>query len=141
LSNNFVLASASQAGISDFSEDKIIADIAAAKKLADVVIVSYHFGEEYKDTATTRQVDLAHLAIDNGASLVIGHHPHVVQNSEKYKDAYIVYSLGNFVFDQSFSPETMEGKLLKVVFKDKAIDKVEELPIKISNLYQASLAE
>jgi len=52
---------------------------------------------------------------------VVGHHPHVAQEVEKYKGKYIAYSLGNFVFDQDFSKETMEGLVLEATIKDKAI--------------------
>ncbi|MEI6511409.1 MAG: AmmeMemoRadiSam system protein B [Candidatus Uhrbacteria bacterium] len=79
---------------------QIAADIASAKKLGDVVAVSFHWGVEYNHDHTARQTELAHLAIDAGATLVIGSHPHVLEGIEKYKDGLILYSLGNFVFDQ-----------------------------------------
>ena len=57
---------------------------------------------------------LAHVFIENGADIVIGSHPHVVQQSENYKDRMIYYSLGNFIFDQYFSEETKNGLVLEV---------------------------
>ncbi len=66
----------------------------------DVVIVSMHSGIEYKPRPSQKQIDFAHAAIDAGATLVIGHHPHVVQPREMYRGREIYYSLGNFVFDQ-----------------------------------------
>ncbi|HEB46771.1 MAG TPA: CapA family protein, partial [Candidatus Nealsonbacteria bacterium] len=80
-----------------------------------------HFGEEYKSQPTSEQKYFARLAIDTGADLIIGHHPHVVQEIERYKDGYIAYSLGNFIFDQGFSKETMQGLMLKVVIEDGKI--------------------
>ncbi|MFH0987513.1 MAG: CapA family protein, partial [Patescibacteria group bacterium] len=62
----------------------------------------------------TRQIEFARNAIDAGADLIIGHHPHVIQKIEKYKGKYIIYSLGNFVFDQMWSQETREGLIAKI---------------------------
>lgn len=64
----------------------------------DLLIASFHWGEEYKYVNNDLQQELAYLAIDSGADLVIGHHPHFLQPIEKYKDRYILYSLGNFCY-------------------------------------------
>jgi len=78
------------------------------------LITSIHWGIEYKLSNSSAQQDLAYKLIDNGADLIIGHHPHVVQNIEEYKGKLIFYSLGNFVFDQHFSKETQQGLVLKL---------------------------
>jgi hypothetical protein len=78
--------------------------IRAARVLGDVLIVQFHWGLEYTPYPLSWQVELAHTAIDAGAALVVGHHPHVVQSYEVYKDRVIVYSLGNFLFDQDWNP-------------------------------------
>jgi len=83
----------------------------------NIIIVSMHFGDEYKSLPNKFQESIAKFAIDEGADLVVGHHPHVVQPVEKYKNGYIAYSLGNFIFDQNFSEETMQGLLLDVLIK------------------------
>ncbi len=75
------------------------ADVLAARQQADLVIVSIHAGTEYSDNPTAEQRTLAHTAIDAGAALVLGSHPHVLQGWERYGGGLIVYSLGNFVFD------------------------------------------
>ena len=72
----------------------------------DLKIVQVHWGEEKSDTPSDEQVSLAHRAIDMGADLVIGHHPHVLQGIEKYKGKYICYSLGNFCFGGNQIPAT-----------------------------------
>ena len=72
-------------------------------------VVLAHWGAEYKTENSEEQQELAHEMIDAGADLIIGGHPHVVQNIEKYNNKLIFYSLGNFVFDQYFSKETQEG--------------------------------
>lgn len=137
--NQYNEASDELAGISNFSQEKIAEDIKQAKKIADVIIVSFHFGDEYQTSANDFQTKLAHLAVDSGANLVIGHHPHVVQNIEKYQDAYIVYSLGNFIFDQTFSNETMNGLLFEATFTGNKITAVKSIPTKISLSLQVNL--
>jgi poly-gamma-glutamate synthesis protein (capsule biosynthesis protein) len=88
--------------------------ISNASKQVDYLIVSFHFGDEYKKTHNQRQEELAHKAIDNGAKIVVGHHPHVIEDTEVYKDGYIMYSLGNLLFDQKFSTDTMQGMLVQI---------------------------
>ena len=83
---------------------------------ADLILVFAHWGNEYVPTANQSIVNLAHEFVEAGADLIIGGHPHVVQNKEIYQGKSIYYSLGNFVFDQYFSAETQEGLLLKINF-------------------------
>jgi hypothetical protein len=85
---------------------RMVADIRAAKQNADVVVVSFHWGTERKTTPDPAQIDYAHLAVDSGADLVLGGHPHVIQGMEIYKGKLVAYSLGNFVF----SPGSNEGR-------------------------------
>lgn len=121
--------------------DKSFGDkIKNASEKTDILVVSLHFGEEYQKIHNKRQEELAHLAIDNGAKIVIGHHPHVVQDIENYKDGVIAYSLGNFIFDQNFSEDTMKGLALEVaVFGNGEIKSVKNIPIKINNFFQPEL--
>jgi len=123
------------------SEDlnKVREDIERAKKEVDVLIVSLHAGEEYKKQPSQFQIDFAKMAIDSGADLVVGHHPHVVQPLEKYGQGYIAYSLGNFIFDQSFSEETMKGLLLEIIIEDNQIKKVVSVNIQINNYFQPEI--
>lgn len=81
-----------------FMEGNVEEDVSALKQAADVVIVNFHWGTERSHFPESYQVDLAHRAIDAGADLVIGHHPHVLQGAERYKNGIIAYSLGNFIF-------------------------------------------
>ena len=83
------------------SDTSIIVDV--VRGYADTyenLVVNVHWGVEYSTESTKAQTDLAHAFIDAGADIIIGHHPHVVQDVEKYKDGLIVYSLGNFISDQ-----------------------------------------
>jgi poly-gamma-glutamate synthesis protein (capsule biosynthesis protein) len=88
------------------------------------LIINIHWGSEYQLKNSKQQQELAYKIIDNGADLIIGHHPHVVQNIEKYKNKMIFYSLGNFVFDQYFSVETQKGMVVNLeIYPDKFIYK------------------
>ncbi len=84
-------------------------EISKAKENSPLVIVLFHWGNEYTLKITPRHKLLAHTAIDSGANLIVGNHPHWVQPLEIYKDKLIVYSHGNFVFDQYWSQTTKEG--------------------------------
>lgn len=79
------------------------------RKNNDLVIVNIHWGVEYQHSFNLSQQKVAYNLIDAGADMIIGHHPHVVEGMEIYKKKAIFYSLGNFVFDQYFSPDTQEG--------------------------------
>ena len=126
---------------------KIKRDIQKAKAQADILIVSLHAGEEYIASPSQFQIDFARSAIEEGADLVVGHHPHVVQKNEIYPSTgsgqvgWIFYSLGNFVFDQSFSENTMKGQLVKVLIEDKKIKEVIPINVKINNFFQPELEQ
>ncbi len=79
--------------------DSLPAQIRAAKAKCDALVVSFHWGVEYMKRPTERQKKLAHLCIDNGADLILGHHPHVLQPVETYKGRPIAYSMGGFIWD------------------------------------------
>jgi poly-gamma-glutamate synthesis protein (capsule biosynthesis protein) len=92
------------------SFERAVENIKLAKKQSDIVVVCPHWGTEYKVGDPGPAIrDMARKFIDAGADAVIGTHPHVIQASEDYKDKKIYYSLGNFVFDQYFQEEIMEG--------------------------------
>lgn len=83
-----------------------------AKKKADLVVVHVHWGVEYDNNVHPRQQVLGRALVDAGADIVIGHHPHVLEPVEFYKDSVILYSLGNFIFDQGWS-RTRETALVQ----------------------------
>jgi poly-gamma-glutamate synthesis protein (capsule biosynthesis protein) len=84
-------------------------EISAAATDSDLIIVMFHWGNEYTEYITDRQKTLARLAIDSGADLIIGSHPHWIQTSETYSGKKIDYSLGNYIFDQYWSEKTRYG--------------------------------
>lgn len=108
-------------------------DIKSLRKRCDVVIVSMHHGIEYTTKPTKAQVEFAHAAIDAGAALVIGHHPHVIQPKESYHNGVIFYSLGNFVFDQFQREATQHGEIAEVDFLNKSIFFTATWPVRITS--------
>ena len=89
------------------------------------VIAMPHAGTEYRTTAEQVKVDLYRSKIDNGADMVLGDHPHVVQPSEAYKGHPIFYSMGNFIFDQQVAPEMTRSAAVDVTFEIKDADKTQ----------------
>ena len=83
---------------------------------AQVTIVIFHWGNEKEEVPDNNQTTLAHLAIDEGADLVCGHHPHVLQGIEEYKGKNIVYSLGNFCFGGNSAPSDMDSMIFQQTF-------------------------
>ena len=99
-----------------FSMDKadMKAEIAAMRaEGAEVVVVSAHWGAEGSYRAAQTQIDMAHAAIDAGADIVYGHHPHVLQKIEEYNGGIIYYSLGNFVFGGHHWPQDLDSAVLQ----------------------------
>lgn len=117
-------------------DDYLIEDIKKLKEKVDFLILSFHWGVEYTAKPHEEQIRLAHLAIDEGADLIIGDHPHWVQSLEFYKDKLIVYGIGNFVLDQMFSEETKQGLILLITLENKNLKKIEIFPFKIFDYVQ-----
>lgn len=120
-----------QVGVIHADNETVATQIREAGTNADIVIVQFHWGPEYQRAPHIRQTELAHLAIDSGADLVLGNHPHWWQPYEMYKDKLIVYSHGNFIFDQMWSYETREGIVGKYTFENKKLKGFEFLPMVI----------
>lgn len=133
---NWLEVKSDSSGILLAKEDEIPFLIREAASKADILIVSFHFGEEYQEIKNSRQKMLAHLAIDNGAKIVIGHHPHVAQEIEYYNGGIIAYSLGNFIFDQNFSKETMQGLVLEVLTEKNKIISAKSKAVELNNFFQ-----
>mgnify|MGYP000896337045 CR=1 FL=1 len=126
------------AGIAYASEERLTREIREANEKSDIVIVFFHWGNEYTHTPGARQRMFGRTAIDLGADLVVGAHPHWVQEVELYKDKLIAYSHGNFVFDQGWSEETRRGVVGKYTFYDERLINAEFLPIRIADYGQPS---
>lgn len=106
--------------LSDFDETALEAKIKTEKSAGRAVIIFPHWGEEYKESHVASQESLAEKWIAAGADLTVGSHPHVTEDFEIIDGKPIIYSLGNFVFDQFFSTETQEGLVIAgTISKDK----------------------
>jgi poly-gamma-glutamate capsule biosynthesis protein CapA/YwtB (metallophosphatase superfamily) len=123
--------------------EEMIAQIKALRPKVDILAVAIHWGAEYVSipqavppVADDNPVEIAHLAIDAGADLLIGNHPHWVQAVEIYKGKFIAYAHGNFIFDQMWSYETRVGVIGKYTFYDKRLVGVEYIPTLIQDYAQ-----
>lgn len=101
-------------------------DIAEAE--CDFLIIYFHWGIEYQPYKSDTQELIAKKAIDSGADFVVGAHPHVLQEPELYKDKYIYYSLGNFIFDKQIPPGTDETMILQLTLDHQGVVSVKEIP-------------
>ncbi|OQA36806.1 MAG: Capsule biosynthesis protein CapA [Parcubacteria group bacterium ADurb.Bin326] len=133
------VANSSTPGIANMDIAEMKKDVKLAKEKSDVVIIIMHAGIEYVNKPNSQQKEFARGAIDAGADLVIGHHPHWVQITEIYQSKPIIYSLGNLVFDQMWSTETQQGALAKVIFRDNLISSIEIIPIRIKDYGQPEI--
>ena len=98
-------------------EEQLKQNIAKVKEDgAQIVIVIFHWGNEKEEIPDSNQTTLGRLAIDEGADLVCGHHPHVLQGIEEYKGKNIVYSLGNFCFGGNSYPSDMDSMIFQQTF-------------------------
>lgn len=88
----------------------LVAQIKSARPQCDVLFVSLHWGDEYQSMPNQRQRNTAHILMDAGADVILGHHPHTLQGAEVYRGKLILYSMGNFVFDQR-EGERMESAI------------------------------
>ncbi len=115
-------------GYPDFVRD----DVHHLRKFVDYVVVSFHWGSELMTAPKDYQRRLAKLAIDSGAQVVIGHHPHVLQGVEFYNGGAIYYSLGNFAFG-SYSRNAKTGGLARITFAEGKVKSAEILPLNVAN--------
>jgi gamma-polyglutamate biosynthesis protein CapA len=132
-------ATEEKSGITTFSLDNMKEDVQKAKESVDILVVTLHFGEEYQKIQNENQEHISKTAVDSGADIIIGHHPHVTQEVEEYNGKHIAYSLGNFVFDQSFSEETMSGFMIEAKVKNKEVVEVNKIHYKLNEHYQPEL--
>lgn len=131
--NNYKIGFVNYNQFSSGSLARTLENIKNLQNQSDIIIVYTHWGIEYQTKSSKNIRDLGHQFIDSGADLVIGSHPHVIQEKEDYKGRWIYYSLGNFIFDQYFSPETKKGLAIEVsIDPDKKMD-FTDIPLILDN--------
>ena len=127
------IATSGSAGCVYYDIEKIRRDIRRVSAKADIICISLHWGYELFKYPSPKQIELAHQIIDAGANVIIGHHPHIVQGIEKYKQGVIFYSLGNFFFWNYYNlpdfPDECNEFILGVCeINDFGIKRVDVLP-------------
>jgi poly-gamma-glutamate synthesis protein (capsule biosynthesis protein) len=110
-------ASEDEPGIAVLTEQNLISAIHAATEVSDVVVVLPHWGPEDVPIPNWSQRDLARVAVEAGADLVVGNHTHVIQAIEEIDQVKVFYGLGNFVFDQNWARDHQQGVILLVTFQ------------------------
>jgi poly-gamma-glutamate capsule biosynthesis protein CapA/YwtB (metallophosphatase superfamily) len=136
------IASLGYTGWDDSGKKRLCEDIEKARREAELVAVSFHWGEERVHYPNKVQKELGRLCIDLGADIVVGHHPHVLQGVELYKGKYIVYSLGNFCFGGNANPSDKDTMIFQGLFsfREKKVEKIEGrmIPCSISSVKKAN---
>lgn len=127
---------------------ELVRQILEVRPKADVVVVQFHWGKEYvhipqpaPGIAPDHPRELARFTIDAGADLIIGNHPHWVQGVELYRNGFVAYAHGNFIFDQMWSRETREGVVGRYTFLSRQLVAVEYRPVLIENYAQPRFLE
>ncbi len=129
-------AEADSPGTNPMLDWLVVEDVRREVAAGHAVIPFFHWGTEYVYDPTEEQRYFAHVAIDSGAAMVMGSHPHWVQAVETYKGKSIVYSLGNFVFDQEWSLETKQGMMADVWMRGDTLLALDLVPVLIEDYHK-----
>jgi len=128
-------------GTTDDSIYGTLEDIQRVRAAGYLPIIYIHWSDEYVTTSSAYSHELAHSFIDAGAEMVIGSHPHVIQESEVYRGKHIYYSLGNFVFDQYWDDDVRTGLLLRVTFTPRGVERIDEMRVYLERDGRTCLVE
>ena len=124
----------------DSMNHNVIGDIKKLRPLVDVVILVPHWGFEFVQEPPFGVIKEAHSFIDAGVDLIIGIHPHMLQGYEVYKNKWIFYSLGNFVFDMK-TDACKDSTILEYILADDADSTARLIPVRLNNKFQPELAK
>ena len=141
ISMHYAGATANSGGVAPLVQEYFVEDIQRTREIADVVIPYFHWGVEYTLTPTANDRRMSHLAVEAGADLVLGGHPHWVQGMEIYQGTAIFYSTSNFVFDQEWSFETKQGFVLHLVFDGTRLVGYRVVPVLIEDFHRPRIVE
>ena len=141
-------------GVASVDPERIHRDIRKAKRETDFVVVSLHWGKEFRDYPTPENIGVARSLVENGATLVVGSHTHVFQGYEKYKNGLIIYDLGSFIFGDILintptfqynyfmkKKRVKEGIMVYCVFNEKGLADYKFIPTLINSDFQATLPD
>lgn len=132
------IATSKKAGVAPREMNLILEDVAKLKPEVDLVIVSLHWGVEESFEVLSKQREFAYKLLDSGVDIILGHHPHQFQGVEIYKGKPIIYSLGNFIFDQN-DPENQESFILNMNYKNNKLIDMNLTPIRTIDKMQINL--
>jgi len=120
----------------NYSEESVLKALKDMNEMdIDYKIISIHWGDEFINIPSLKQIESAHKFIESGADIIVGHHPHVVQPVERYKSGLIFYSLGNFMFDMIWSKNVRRGIIANLILEKGEEIKVDIIPIIIGRNY------
>ena len=139
IGTGFAGATEAKAGTNPLDVAKVLAKIESLAGEYDIVIPYFHMGQEYEWITPTWCEEVAHQSIDRGATMVVTNHPHLIQGMEIYNGTPIVYSVGNFVFDQMFSVDTRTGYILDLTFHGKKVVGMRQHGFEIEDFNQPRL--
>lgn len=137
-------------GVADIETEAVCRNIQKAKSAADIVIVSLHWGEEFRDYPSPAQIKMARHFVEKGATIIIGHHAHVFQGYEEYSGGLIVYDLGSFIFGDiaqnryKFSLKKRkhkEGIIVECNVGKKGLTGFRFIPVHINQDFQATFVK
>ncbi|HEX2947210.1 MAG TPA: CapA family protein [Clostridia bacterium] len=123
-------AEADKSGVLPRKYETIKEDVEKLRSQVDILAVSLHWGVEESFTIPPEQVEFAHKLIDGGVDIILGHHPHQFQGIEMYKGKPIIYSMGNFLFDQN-DPENMESFIMDIRYEGSRFKSCTAIPVRI----------
>ena len=113
-------------------------DVGRARSVADVIVVTLHWGDEFVECPAPDQVALAHSLVDHGVDVIIGHHTHMIQGVEEYRGGLIAYGLGNFVYDQ-WQPRLRRSMILQLSVHGPRSISHRAVPVLINGLHQPEI--
>jgi poly-gamma-glutamate synthesis protein (capsule biosynthesis protein) len=119
--------------------ESVVHDVERLRLSTDAVVVSLHWGEEFLELPSLEEVDAGRRIIDGGASVIVGHHPHVVRPAERYKDGIICYSLGNFLTDMIWQPALRQGAVLECKLSPAGVSAVAMSSTRVDDEFRARL--
>jgi poly-gamma-glutamate synthesis protein (capsule biosynthesis protein) len=127
----------------------VINDVTKLRSETDILVVSLHFGLMYTDFPNEQDKTTARAIIDHGADIILGHHPHVIQGMERYREGIIYYSLGEFLFDSTVGnihckwveSKRKESLIAEVTLFNRGIAAVSDFPAVLDDLYHPFIAE
>jgi poly-gamma-glutamate synthesis protein (capsule biosynthesis protein) len=117
--------------------EAVVRDVARLRLSTDAVVVSLHWGDEFLNLPSVAEVAAARRIIDAGASVIVGHHPHVVRPVERYRDGVICYSLGNFVSDMIWQPALRSGAVMECRLSRGSVSDIGISAIRVDDAFRA----